>query len=203
MAIGVAGEDRDAPPAELLQAAAFPVVPARRIEIGCDQPLVGRNIGLGIGRAEEPVECLPRRQAAGRHQLQPIERDMGNPQVERADAPGIAGQIGQDIAAARGDRHDMTIGLQRQRLQVDLWVFPDLGVNQAMEELLEQPFQKSLAAQRRMTAHGLLEAEMAVGPRIDQSRDSKLEQRSQHTGRQCQFDDKALIYPPNRRSVSP
>src|SRR6266481_5231277 len=86
MAVGVAGEDRDAPPAELLQAAAFPVMAAQGIEIGRDQPLIGRDVGLGIGRAEEAIERLPRRQAAGRLQLQPIERHMGQAEIERRDA---------------------------------------------------------------------------------------------------------------------
>ena len=59
MAVGIAGEDRDPPAAPLLQAAALPIVAARRIEIGRDQPLVGGDIGLGVGGAKEAVERLP------------------------------------------------------------------------------------------------------------------------------------------------
>ena len=59
MAVGIAGEDRDPLAAPLLQAAALPIVAARRIEIGRDQPLVGGDIGLGVGGAKEAVERLP------------------------------------------------------------------------------------------------------------------------------------------------
>ena len=79
-------------------------------------------------------------------------------EIDRGDARGIAGQIGQDVAAARGDRHDMAVGLQRQRLEVDLGVLPDLGIDQAAEKPLEQPLQEALAAQRPVAAHRLLEA---------------------------------------------
>jgi hypothetical protein len=62
---------------------------------------------------------------------------MGAAEIERRDARRIAGQVRQDIAAARGDRHDMAVGPQRQGLEIDLGILPDLGVDQAIEKPLE------------------------------------------------------------------
>ncbi len=123
-----------------------------------DQSLIDRDVGLVVGRAEEAVECFPRRQPAGRHQLQAIERNVCAAEVDGGDAGRPAGQIGQHVATARGDRHDMAVGLQRQRLEIDLGVLPDLGVYQPAEEALEQPLEKSFAAQRPVAAYRLLEA---------------------------------------------
>ena len=52
----------------------------------------------------------------------------------------------------------MAVGLQRQRFEIDLRIFPDLGVDQPAEEALEQPLEESLTAQRPMAAYRLLEA---------------------------------------------
>ena len=59
VAVGIAREDRDAAAAELMQRAAFPVGAALRIEMRRDQPIIGRDIGLVVGRAEEAVERFP------------------------------------------------------------------------------------------------------------------------------------------------
>ena len=66
-------------------------------------------------------------------------------------------------------------GCSCQRLEIDLGVLPDLGVDQPAEEALEQPLQESFTAQRPVAAYRLLEAQINIGPRIDQSKDSKLE----------------------------
>ena len=88
---------------------------------------------------------------------------------------GIAGQVGKDVAAARGDGHDVAIGGERQRLEVDLGILPDLGVDQAAKQSFEQTLQKSFAAQGPVAAYRLFEAQIALSPRIDQSWDSTLE----------------------------
>jgi len=53
----------------MLQAAALPIGPALRVEVRRDQPLVGLDIGLIVGRAEKAVEGLPRRQPRGGDQF--------------------------------------------------------------------------------------------------------------------------------------
>lgn len=119
VAAGVAGEDRNPPAAELLQAAAFPVATALQIEMRGDQPLVGRDIGLLVGRPEEAIVALPVRQPDERHQLQPVKRNMGAAEIDRSDARRIAHRVGQHVAAARVDRHDMAVGAQLERLEID------------------------------------------------------------------------------------
>ena len=79
-------------------------------------------------------------------------------EIDGGDAGGIAGQVGKDVAAARGDRHDVAVGLQRQRLEIDLRILPDRGVDQPAEEALEQPLEEALTAQRPVAAYRLLEA---------------------------------------------
>ena len=65
---------------------------------------------------------------------------MGLAEIDRRDLCRTRRQVGEDVAAARGDRHDMTVGPERQRLEIDLGVFPDLGVDQTAE----QPFEQTL-----------------------------------------------------------
>ena len=45
---------------------------------------------------------------------------------------GIGGQIVQDVAAARGDGDQPVMGLELQRLQIDVGVFPDLVVDKPL-----------------------------------------------------------------------
>ena len=82
---------------------------------------------------------------------------------------GSAGQVGQDVAAARGDRHDVAVRPERQRLEVDLGILPDLGVDQAAEQPLEQSLQETFAGKRAIAPDRLFQADMALGPRIDHS----------------------------------
>ena len=145
--IGIAGEDRDPPPSALVQAAALPVGTALGVEMRCDQPVVDLDIGRIVGRAEELVERLPGRQAAGRRDLQPVERDMRQAEIDRGDFSRIGRQIGQHVAAARRDGHDVAVSIELQRLEIDLGVFPDLRVDQAAEQPLEQAFEEAFAGQ--------------------------------------------------------
>ena len=110
VAVGIAGEDRDPPPPALVQAAALPVGAALGVEMRRDQPVVGLDVGRIVGRAEEAVERLPCRQAAGRRELQPVERDVRQAEIDGGDARRIGGQVGQHVAAARGDGHDVAVG---------------------------------------------------------------------------------------------
>ena len=93
-----------------MRRAAFPVDAALRIEVRRDQPVIGRDIGLVIGCTEEAIEDLPRRQPVGSDKLQAIERHVRAAEIDGSDAGGIAGQVGQHVAAARRDRHNMAVG---------------------------------------------------------------------------------------------
>ena len=60
------------------------------------------------------------RQSTRRHKLQPVQGDMGVVEIERRDASGIPDQIAENIAAARGNCHDVIVGLNGQRLAFGL-----------------------------------------------------------------------------------
>ena len=66
----------------------------------------------------------------------------------------------------------MAVGPERQRLEVDLGVFPDLGVDEAAEQPFEQLLQKSLAGQDAIAADRLFQADIALSPRIGQPHNS-------------------------------
>ena len=150
VAIGVAGEDRDPPAAEMLQAAGFPIGAALRVEMGRDQPMIGREVGRIVGRAEETIEGLPRRQPGGGDQFQPVKRHMGPAEIDGRDVRRVGGQVGEHVAAARGDGHDMAVRPERQRLEVDLGILPDLGIDQAAEQPFEQPLQQTFTGKGAM-----------------------------------------------------
>ena len=58
----------------------------------------------GVG--EEAAEAVVIWKALRRDALQMVERDMRGVEVDRGDLRGIGGQVGEDIAAARGDGDD-------------------------------------------------------------------------------------------------
>ena len=60
-------------------------------------------------------------------------------------------------------------GAERQRLEVDLGIFPDLGVDQAAEQPFEQPLQQTFTGKGTIAPDRLFQADMALGPRIDHS----------------------------------
>jgi hypothetical protein len=134
-----------------------------------------------VGRAEEAVEVLPCRQAAGRRELQPIERNVRQAEIDGGDTRRIGRQVGQDVAAARGDGHDMAIAIERQRLEIDLGVFPDLRVDQAAEQPLEQAFEEALPGQCSMAAHRLFQADSVLASRISHSSNSETAQSATYS----------------------
>ena len=50
-------------------------------------------------------------------------------------------------------------GIERQRLEIDLGIFPDLRVDQAAEQPLEQALEKAFAGQCSMAAHRMFQAD--------------------------------------------
>ena len=189
VAIGVAGEDRDPPAAEMLQAAGFPIGATLRVEMGRDQPMIGRDIGRIVGRAEETIEGLPRRQPGGGDQFQPVKRHMGPAEIDGRDVRRVGGQVGEHVAAARGDGHDMAVRPERQRLEVDLGILPDLGIDQAAEQPFEQPLQQTFTGKGAMAPDRLFQADMALGPRIDHSLTPDGLNPRHITRHRCHFDD--------------
>ena len=58
---------------------------------------------------------------------------MGGIEINRSNMRRIINQIIEHIAAAGCNRHHMAIGLDIQRLHVDLRVLPDLRIDQTFK----------------------------------------------------------------------
>ena len=67
----------------------------------------------------------------------------------------------------------MAVWPERQRLEVDLGIFPDLGIDEATEQPCEQALQKPLAGQGAIAADRLFQADIALIPRIGQPSNSR------------------------------
>ena len=93
--------------------------------------IISRDIGARIGWTEEAVERFIVGQVLQRAKLQPAERDMGAVEVDSDDLGRIGGQIGQRVAAARGDGGDALAGTEPQGFEVDDRIFPNLRVDEA------------------------------------------------------------------------
>ncbi len=61
----------------------------------------------------------------------------------------------------------MGVRPERQRLEVDLGILPDLGVDQAAEQPFEQPLQQTFPRKGAITADRLFQSDVTLGPRID------------------------------------
>ncbi len=131
MAIDVALEERDAAPPEKIPS--LPVVARFGVEGTADEAPVGGKVGVRIRFAEEPVERAIRGELADRGELELRQRHMRPVQVDRKDFGRVGGQVGEHVAAAGGDRRDPFAGLQLQGLQIDLWVFPYLRIDETLE----------------------------------------------------------------------
>src|SRR5262249_25684507 len=101
--IEAAGKERDTPAAE--EVAVIPVATRRGVETAAKVALVGRDIGLVLGLAEEAEEGLVVGQVARRGELETGEGDVAAIEIDRDDLTGIGGEVRQDVAAARGDRN--------------------------------------------------------------------------------------------------
>ena len=129
------------------------------------------TVDQALGRFLRSLGVPPAKVPLDRDELEPVESDMRPAEVERGDSSRIGCQVGQDVAATRGDGNHMTFGRERQRLEVDFGILPDLGVDQAAEQLLEQTLQKCLARKPPM-ASSRFRAAVSSGPRMHQSIDS-------------------------------
>ena len=60
----------------------------------------------------------------------------------------------------------MAVAIERQRLKIDLGIFPDLRVDQAAKQPLEQVLEKAFAGRCSVAAHRLFQADSALASRI-------------------------------------
>ena len=62
-------------------------------------------------------------------------------EVDGDDLRRIGGQIIENVAAARGDGDQPMVGLEIERLQIDVGVFPDLVIHKPLKHKGEQALQ--------------------------------------------------------------
>ncbi len=158
MAVDVPGEHRDAAASETGGAARLPIGAGLAVEMRREETPIGRDVVGFVGGAEETIERLPRRQILRGRKLEAGKRHMGAGEIESRDPARIGDQIGQDVAAARRDCHDVAVRRQRQRFHVDLGVFPYLRVDEPLEGEGEEDFEEAGGGQRAIASHCLVEA---------------------------------------------
>jgi hypothetical protein len=137
--IEIVSEDANATATE--RCSLIPVGARGRVELCAQATIVGGDIGTRVGAAEKAKEAVVVRQVLRRTDLEPTERDMRPIEVDRGDAGGIRGQVGKDVATARGDRDHLMSRTDIERLHVDDRILPDLGIDQPFERDREKPLQ--------------------------------------------------------------
>ena len=162
-AVDVAGEEVDA--AAVRKRAAVPIGAARRVEATAQLRIVGGDVGARIGVAEEAAERFVIRQMLEGAELEPAERDMGAVEIDGDDLGRVGGQIGEGVAAARGDGRDAIARAEAQRLEIDDRVFPDLRIDEAAEGGGEQALEHAGAAQRPAAMNRCAQAFAGGAPR--------------------------------------
>ncbi len=70
---------------------------------------------------------------------------------------GIGGQIVEHVAAARSDGDEPVLWLKRQGFHVDIGIFPDLVVDEALEHQREEALQRPAAGGGGACMGGALE----------------------------------------------
>ena len=146
MMIEIVGEDADAAPAE--RGAPVPIGARSGIELDAQPPVIDGDVGARVGAAEEAEEGLVVGQVLQRAELEPSERDMRPVEVDRGDPGRIGGEVGEDVAAARGDGDHLMPRPDVERGHVDDRVLPDLGIDEALERQREQALEHAGARER-------------------------------------------------------
>lgn len=124
--------------------AAFPIAAARLVEIGTDERAIVGDIRVAVGIGKEAPEAEIVGKPLYCDAFQVIQRDMRGVEVHRDDLGGIGGQIGKDIAAAACDRCDPVARPDCQRLHIDDRIFPNLGIDKALERQREGAVEQAL-----------------------------------------------------------
>ena len=90
--------------------------------------------------AEVGEQLLPQRHHLRRRSvdLQVVQRQVRGVEVHRHDPRRIGGEIGQRIAAARGDGDDAVTLLDAERRHIDIRIFPYLRIDQSLEQMSEK-----------------------------------------------------------------
>ena len=161
--VEIALEGADALPAAPV--AAFPVTAAAGVEMRREEAVVGVGIRPVAGLAEEAEEVGLRGQVPDSRELQAVQRDVGGVEVDGVDMGRRAGQVGQHVAAARGDGDDAVALAEFHRRDVDVGILPDLRIDQPGEEERKEPLRKAGPGECPVLVDGL--ADLAVPAKAD------------------------------------
>src|SRR3984885_5403691 len=134
--VEIPGEEADAASTE--RRSLVPVSARGRVELCAQATIVGGDVGARIGAAEEAEEAVVVRQVLSPADLGPAERNMRPVEIDRGNAGRIGGQVGEHVAAARGDRDHVMARADVERLHVDDRILPYLRIDQALERKRKQ-----------------------------------------------------------------
>ncbi len=162
VAIDVAGEDGDAPPRK--RPPLFPIGACLRVEPVAQEAVVEAGVRLLVGVTEEAEEGFVAREMLDGRELQAQERHMRRVEIDRRDGRRGGREITHDVAAAGRDGHDPLAGTEFQGCDVDLGIFPDLGVDETGKGEREQALQHAPAARERIGVDGFVENVVAHRP---------------------------------------
>ena len=73
-------------------------------------------------------------------------------EIDRGDARRIGDEIGQDIAAAGRDRDHMAVRRDRECLKIDFRIFPDLRIDEPLEQAQGEEMLEQARARHQRTA---------------------------------------------------
>ena len=137
---------------------------------GAAESAIDVDVGRLVGPPEEVVEGARGRAGAGRAAILSLFSATWCRLRSTAVMRGrIGGEIAHDVAAARGDGDQPVVGSERQRLHVDLGVFPDLGIDEAAEGEGKEPVLNTAQGQQAVMLDGLPYMRLRRNSRFDRA----------------------------------
>ena len=101
-------------------------------------------VQLVVGAAKEKEKILVAGQVLDRGQLQFQHAKMGAIEIDGVNVFGLVDEIIEDVAAAGRDGEHPAFGSEREGLEIDPGILPNLVVDKAIEPKSEQSFGDSL-----------------------------------------------------------
>ena len=160
VAVEASLEGRDTTPA--IEAPRLPIGPGRGIEMRPDDLVIGGHVLGPGGAAEEAEERGMVGQVPEGGEFQPPQGHMRAVEVDGADPCRVGREVGERVAAPRGDGDDVVLRPQPERRHVHHRVFPDLRIDQPAEGRREQAFRYSRFREGPVAMDGLSETQIRL-----------------------------------------
>jgi hypothetical protein len=104
-------------------------------------------VQLVVGAAEEKEEILVAGQVLDRGELQAENAEMAAVEIDGVDVSRFVDEIIENVTATGGDGEHPAFRGERERLEVDPGIFPNLVVDETIEPESEEPLRNSFRAQ--------------------------------------------------------